>query len=144
MVELELLPPKLEEEKKRSTELQTKLDAALKDAQDVEKVVTAARKSVALKVVQKFMKSDFYCEDMQSRYNGRWTAAHRCSVKPLKLKEADWDKVEISYENRDHTTPTGLETQVFSDMVIQNADPRLLGDREIAESSYWNDVDSSA
>ncbi|XP_056697149.1 uncharacterized protein [Spinacia oleracea] len=142
--ELELLPAKLTAEEQKTAELQIKLDAALQAAQDAEKAAKDDRKAVALKAVQKFMKSDFYCEEMKGRYNGGWTAAHRCAVKALTLTEDAWGKVEGSYEEGGHIDPTGMETQTFPDIVIQNADPRLLPDREIPESAYWSDADYSA
>lgn len=61
----------------------------------------------------------------------------------IKLIEEDWDKAETSYEKGAHMKPTGFETQTFTDMVIQNADLRLLANREIHEYTYKDDANSS-
>lgn len=119
--ELELLPAKFKEERKKSAELPTKSDVVLKDisiVQEAGKASKSTHKIMALKVVQKFMKSAFYCEDMKTRYNGGQIAAHHYFVHGCKLTQDDQDKDEIAYEKGEHTKMTWYETQTFTDMVI--------------------------
>lgn len=134
------MPAKLEAEKQKVGQLEVDLEA-LKTALQKEK---DNRRNVAKAAIIKFQQSDYYNDAMKDRYNGGQTAAHRCVVHALKVKKDQWTKVEDAYvDEESHLKPTGFETQTFTDMVIQNADPREYVDYNVPQSAYWDPADQT-
>ncbi|XP_056689282.1 uncharacterized protein [Spinacia oleracea] len=128
--ELENVANKLEAEEAKNKELSEKLLEADEKAK-------AAYKTGARDGALRFSRSQTYSKRITDSHNGGWFAAHRCGVHGIGLTKEDCEDIEYAFlVEEKHKVPTGLESQIIPEEIIQNADPLTLPPIELKEEDY--------
>ncbi|KNA13066.1 hypothetical protein SOVF_120130, partial [Spinacia oleracea] len=128
--ELEDVAKKLAAEEVKTKELVEQLREA------DEKAKTAYRTG-ARDGALRFTRSQTYSKRITDSHNGGWFAAHRCGVHGIGLTKEDCKDIEYAFlVEKKHKDPTGWETQIIPEEIIQNADPLFLPPIELKEEDY--------
>ncbi|XP_056692256.1 uncharacterized protein [Spinacia oleracea] len=128
--ELENVANKLEAEETKNKELSEKLLEADEKAK-------AAYKTGARDGALRFSRSQTYSNRITDSHNGGWFAAHRCGVHGIGLTKEDCEDIEYAFlVEEKHRVPTGWESQIIPEEIIQNADPLTLPPIELKEEDY--------
>ncbi|KNA25520.1 hypothetical protein SOVF_005930 [Spinacia oleracea] len=129
-LDLENVSSELDAERKKTADLTAQLEDA-----DV-KIKEAYRKG-AKDGALRFSRSKTYCKRVTDRHNGGWFAAHRCVVHGIGLTEEECLDIEDAFlVDKKHKNPTGFESQIIPEEIIQNADPSTLPPIELQEEDY--------
>ncbi|KNA16233.1 hypothetical protein SOVF_091030 [Spinacia oleracea] len=128
--ELENVANKLEAAETKNKELSEKLLEADEKAK-------AAYKTGARDGALRFSRSQTYSKRITDSHNGGWFAAHRCGVHGIGLTKEDYEDIEYAFlVEEKHRVPTGWESQIIPEEIIQNADPLTLPPIELKEEDY--------
>ncbi|XP_056686499.1 uncharacterized protein [Spinacia oleracea] len=128
--ELESVASQLTAEEIKNKELSEKLQEADENAKTAYR--TGARDGAL-----RFTRSQTYSKRITDSHNGGWFAAHRCGVHGIGLTQEDCQDIEYAFlVEQKHKEPTGWETQIIPEEIIQNADPLTLPPIELKEEDY--------